>query len=184
MAKIIVFNMVSLDGFFAGVDGDISWHNVDAEFNDFAIEQLQREAGVILFGRTTYDLMASYWPSEQVIKEDPIVARLMNNTPKIVFSRSMGKADWNNTKLMQEINADDIKKLNQEADKNIFIFGSGQIVQEFAKLGLVDEYRLMFNPVVLGQGKPLFNGRIKFKLLKSKEFKNGNVLLFYEPTKS
>jgi dihydrofolate reductase len=183
MAKIIVFNMVSVDGYFAGTDGDISWHNVDAEFNEFAIEQLQNEAGLLLFGRKTYELMSSYWPSEKSLKDDPIVAGLMNSIPKIVFSTSLDKAEWNNTKLVSKIDTDEITKLKQNTDKNIFIFGSGQIVQKFAPLGLIDEYRLMINPVVLGQGKTLFKDSIRLKLLSSREFKNGNILLSYATNK-
>lgn len=182
MKKVIVFNMLSVDGFFAGVDGNINWHNVDAEFNEFAIKQLG-EVGILLFGKTTYDVMASYWPKEQAVNDDPIVAGLMNSLPKIVFSRSMDKAEWNNTEIKDKIEIEEIRKLKQALEKDIFIFGSGTIVQEFAKLGLVDEYRLMVNPVVLGQGKPLFKQPSKLKLLESKQFNNGNVLLYYQAIK-
>lgn len=183
MAKVIVFNMVSVDGYFAGVDGDISWHNVDGEFNEFAIGQLREEAGALIFGRVTYDLMAGYWPSEKTVKNDPVVAALMNNTNKIVFSRSLKKAEWNNTRLMDKIDAAEIEKLKLQSQKNLLIFGSGQIVQEFAKLGLVDEYRLMVNPVALGAGKSLFKEQAKLAFLDLKQFKNGNVLLYYRPIK-
>jgi dihydrofolate reductase len=172
--------MISVDGFFAGPNGEIDWHNVDAEFNEFAIKQLG-EVGLLLFGRTTYELMAGYWPNEQVIKNDPVVAGLMNNVSKIVFSASMGKAEWNETEILNTIEKLNIERLKEKAGKDIFIFGSGTIVQEFTKLGLIDEYRLMVNPVALGLGKPLFKDKQKFKLLKSREFKNGNVLLCYEP---
>jgi dihydrofolate reductase len=182
MQKIIVFNMVTVDGYFAGVDGDISWHNTDAEFGKFANVQTQ-EFGTLIFGRVTYDLMFSYWPKEDVTKNDPIVAGIMNNVDKIVFSRSMKKAHWNNTKLLKDIKKLEIEKLKQEAQKPIAIFGSGQIVQEFAKLGLIDEYRLMINPVTLGKGKPLFTEKMKLQLTSNREFKNGNVLLTYEPLK-
>lgn len=183
MAKIIVFNMLTLDGFFAGVDGEISWHNVDAEFNDFAIKQTP-EFGTLIFGRITYELMAGYWPSQAVIKDDPIVAGIMNSAEKIVFSRSLDKAEWNNTKLMKKVDVDEIKKLKESSEKPMAIFGSGQIVQEFTKLGLVDEYRLMVNPVVLGKGKQLFKEHMKLQLISHQEFKNGNVLLCYEPNSS
>ena len=181
MSKIIVFNMISLDGYFCGPNGETEWHNVDAEFNEFAIKQLTEEVGLLLFGRTTYELMAGYWPTNQAVKNDPIVAGLMNNTSKIVFSKSMSSADWNNTKVIKEIKKLEIEKLKQKSGKDIFIFGSGQIVQEFSKLGLIDEYRLMINPVALGQGKTLFKEKLKLKLLKIKEFKNGNVLLCCRP---
>ena len=174
--------MVSVDGFFAGTDGNINWHNVDREFNQFA-EKQTNEFGMLIFGRVTYDLMSSYWPTETSIKDDPIVAGLMNNTPKIVFSKNLSHAEWNNTKVINDIKKLEIGKLknSKKRQKPIAIFGSGQIVQEFAKLGLVDEYRLMINPVALGAGKSLFKEHSKLKLLSTKEFKNGNVLLYYEP---
>jgi dihydrofolate reductase len=180
MRKIIVFNMVSVDGYFAGVDGNINWHNVDREFNEFAIKHT-REFGALIFGRVTYDLMAGYWPSEGALKGDPVVAGIMNGADKIVFSKTLNKAEWNNTRVMGNIEKSEIEKLKQQTGKPMAIFGSGQIVQEFAKLGLIDEYRLMLNPVVLGAGKPLFKQPLKLKLLKSREFKNGNVLLYYRP---
>lgn len=172
--------MISVDGFFCGPNGEIDWHNVDGEFNEFAIKQLTDEVGLLLFGRTTYELMAGYWSSQGAVKDDPIVARLMNNAEKIVFSKSMNKAEWNNTRLVKDIGTEYIRKLKSETGKDIFIFGSGTIVQEFASLGLIDDYRLMVNPVALGIGKPLFKEKTKLKLLTSREFKNGNVLLFYQ----
>ena len=174
--------MITVDGFFAGVDGNINWHNVDREFNDFAEKQTP-EFGTLIFGRITYDLMAGYWPKEGPVKDDPIVAGIMNSANKIVFSRTMEKADWNNTRLIKEINSANIQKLKQESTKPMAIFGSGQIVQEFAKLGLIDEFRLMINPVILGKGKALFADYAKLKLTGNREFKNGNVLLTYEPVK-
>jgi dihydrofolate reductase len=180
MPKIMVFNMVSVDGFFAGTDGSINWHNVDGEFNEFAAKQTG-EFGMLIFGRVTYDLMANYWPTDQARKNDPIVAKIMNTTPKIVFSKNLQKATWNNTSLVSDINVDEIKQLKEQSKKDMAIFGSGQIVREFAKLGFIDEYRLMVNPVILGTGKPLFKELMKLKLLKSREFKNGNVLLTYQP---
>ena len=92
MRKIVVFNLVSIDGYFAGRDGDISWHNVDAEFNEYAIEKVTA-GNTLLFGRVTYELMASFWPTPQAIKNDPIVAERMNNLPKIVFSRTLNRAE-------------------------------------------------------------------------------------------
>lgn len=181
--------MVTVDGFFAGPHGEIDWHRVDAEFNEYAIDMLH-SADMLLFGRTTYDLMAGYWPSPNVIKNDPIVAGLMNSLPKIVFSKTeQGAADfsWNNTKVMLDIVPEEIMKLKQEPGKDILIFGSGTIVSAFARLGLIDEYRLIVNPVILGSGKMLFSGavganeKIVLKLLKTKTFASGNVLLYYSP---
>jgi dihydrofolate reductase len=180
MRKILVSNMVSADGFFAGPDGEIDWHVVDNEFNDYAIDMLN-SADTLIFGCTTYDLMAGYWPMPDAIKNDPLVAGKMNTLPKIVFSQSLDKADWNNTRVLQEINKDDILRLKQQPGKDMVILGSGTIVQQFASLGLIDEYRLIVAPVVLGQGKPLFKEKIKFRLLKSKTLACGDVILCYQP---
>jgi dihydrofolate reductase len=177
--------MVTVDGFFAGPKGEIDWHNTDDEFNEFVTEQL-REVGTILFGRVTYEMMASYWPSSDAPKQNPKeVVDFMDNLPKIVFSRTIKKSDWNNTIVKESVNAEEILKMKEAAKKDIFIFGSGQIVQQFTRLELVDEYRLMINPIVLGSGKPLFKDVEKFNLnlLKTREFKNGNILLYYTSKK-
>lgn len=174
--------MVTVDGYFAGPDGNIDWHTVDEEFNEFAIKQTS-EFGTLMFGRTTYDLMKSYWPTEGALKDDPTVAKLMNETPKIVFSKSIKNATWQNTVVIDEIDTAAIKKLKEEEGKDMAIFGSGQIVQQFANLDLIDEYRLMVSPVVLGEGKLLFKGvkKTDLKLVNSRTFGNGNILLYYQP---
>lgn len=186
MKKIIVFNLVTVDGYFCGPNGEIDWHNVDKEFNQFAIEQLG-EAGCLIFGRVTYGVMYPFWPNAaknpKMSDNDITVAKLMNSLPKVVFSKTMDKVEWENTKLMKEINPVEINRLKQEAKKDVFIFGSGKIVQEFANLGLIDEYRLMVNPIILANGKLLFKDvkdKTGLKFLQSREFKNGNVLLSYD----
>jgi dihydrofolate reductase len=183
MRKIIVSEMISVDGFFAGPNGEIDWHNVDAEFNEYAIEML-KSLDTLMFGRITYDLMASYWPAEPALKDDPIVAGYMNSLAKIVFSKTQTSLPWNNTTVRNEIVAEEIMNMKQQPGKDIAIFGSGTIVTALTKLGLIDEYRLTVNPVVLGKGKPLFAGiekRLNFNLLDSKAYKNQNVTLWYGP---
>src|SRR5215470_7634789 len=100
MRKLKFFMMVSLDGYYQRPNGDIDWHMVDEEFNDFAIEQLN-EVGTLVFGRVTYEGMASYWPTPDAIANDPAVAGMMNAIPKVVFSTTLDKADWNNTRLIK-----------------------------------------------------------------------------------
>lgn len=185
MSKIVVFNMVSVDGYYAGVDDNIDWHNVDDEFSQFANEQTQ-EFGTHIYGRITYELMARFWPRTEAIKEDPIVAPLMNNTPKIVFSKTLTEVHetdlWKNITLLHDIDIAAIAKAKASQEKNLVIFGSGKIVQQFTNLGLIDEYRLLVNPIILGGGKLLFeNVHVKqnLKLINSRTFKNGNVLLSY-----
>ncbi|MFZ1083144.1 MAG: dihydrofolate reductase family protein [Candidatus Kryptoniota bacterium] len=185
MGKLYIFNFVTLDGFFEGPNRDLSWHNVDREFNEFAIKQLD-EIDVLLFGRVTYQMMASYWTTPTAIRDDPIVASKMNSLPKIVFSRTLEKIEWNNTRLVTENIAEEIRRLKQLPGKYMAIFGSSDLALTFMQHGLIDEYRIIVNPVILGSGKSLFNGihdRLKLKLLKTKTFSSGNVLLNYEPVK-
>jgi uncharacterized protein YndB with AHSA1/START domain/dihydrofolate reductase len=184
-----MFNLVTLDGFFEGPNREIDWHNVtsgpgmEAEFNEYAVEMLN-SVDVLLFGRVTYELMASYWPAPDAVKNDPLVAERMNNLPKIVFSRTLDKVEWHNTRLVKDNIEEEIKKMKKEPGKDMVILGSGSIVSELALHGLIDEYRIMLNPVVLGRGKPLFSSikeRLDLKLLKMRTFRNGNVLLYYQP---
>lgn len=183
MRKVIFFMLTTLDGFFEGPNHEIDWHNVNEEFNEFAINQLN-EVDILLFGRVTYQLMASYWPTHEAIKNDPIVADKMNNLAKIVFSKTMEKADWNNTRLIKEHIGEKVRELKQLPGKDMIIFGSSDLAVTLTKLGLIDEFRIMVNPVVLGNGKSLFKGintRLNLKLLKTKTFSSGSVLLYYQP---
>ncbi len=174
--------MLSVDGFFAGPKGELDWHLVDVEFNEYAIDMLNN-ADMLLFGRITYDLMASYWPTSAGLEDDPIVAGKMNSLAKIVFSKNMKKADWNQTKVLHEINEDEIRKMKEMPGKDILLLGSGTIVTAFAELELIDEYRLIISPIVLGKGKSLFAGlhkKLNFKLLKTKTMNSGNVVMYYQ----
>jgi len=183
MRKLLVFNLVTLDGYFEGLKRDISWHNVDAEFNEYAIEMLN-SVDTLLFGRVTYELMANYWPTADAIKNDPVVADKMNMLPKIVFSKKLNHVGWNHTRLVNKNIEEEINNMKKQPGKDMVILGSGSIMSEFAQRGLIDEYRIMVNPVVLGEGKPLFKGikgRLNLKLMKTKSFGNGNVLLYYQP---
>jgi len=183
--KLFSFNMMTLDGFFEGPSKwDLSWHNVDDEFNEFAIAQLN-EIGTLLFGRVTYEGMASYWSSPDALKDDPVVAGLMNRIPKIVFSRTLKKAEWENTKLVTDKVVEEISKLKKQSDKDIAIFGSANLMSGLMRMDLIDEHRVMINPVILGSGTPLFQTKDKLtlKLLKTKTFNNGNILLYYESKK-
>lgn len=185
MQKLGVFNLVTLDGYFAGQDGDISWHNVDAEFQEYA-EKNSNSGNTLLFGRLTYELMASYWTSPDALKNDPIVAQGMNNSPKIVFSRTLKKTDWINTRLVKDDMLGEVRKLKHQPGKGMTILGSGSIVAQLAQAGLIDEYQILLNPVVLGKGKTMFLGvkdKLALKLTTTQTFSNGNVLLCYEPIK-
>jgi len=183
MRKVILYMMVTLDGFFEGPNGEIDWHNVDQEFNELAIEQLD-SVDILLFGRKTYELMASYWPTPAAATDDPIVADKMNRLPKIVFSKTLSSVEWQNTRLVKENVAEEVAKLKQQPGKDLIIFGSSDLAVTFIRHGLLDEYRIMVNPVILGDGKSLFQGidaKLNLKLLKTRTFRSGNVLLYYQP---
>ena len=185
MRKLFAFNMVTLDGFFEGPNQDISWHNVDDEFNQFAVEQTST-VGAILFGRVTYELMASYWPTPAAQSDDPMVANLMNTLPKVVFSRTLERADWDNTRLIKDNVAEEVLKIKQEPGDDLAVFGSANLLSSLMQMNLVDEHRVMVNPVLIGSGTPLFRNidqKVNLKLVKTRTFKSGNMLLYYQPDK-
>jgi dihydrofolate reductase len=186
MRRVLFFMMVSLDGYYEGPDQDIGWHNTDEEFNDFAIAQLQ-EVDTLLFGRVTYQMMAGYWPTTQARADDPVVSEKMNSTPKIVFSRTMAEPQWENSRLVSGDFAAEVTRLKSQPGKDMIIFGSSDLAVGFLEHGLLDELRIMVNPVVLGGGKPVFHGihdRLGLKLLRTRLFRSGNVLLCYQPMRS
>jgi dihydrofolate reductase len=132
----------------------------------------------------TYDLMASFWPTPLAAQANPVVVERMNDMRKLVFSRTMDKASWNNTTLLRGDVAAEVRKLKQEPGPNIVIMGSGSIVAQLADAGLIDEYQIVLNPLVVGNGRTLFEGvkkKLPMKLAKSRAFDNGNVVLFYQP---
>ena len=179
MRKLIVFNQVSLDGYFTDVDGDMSWaHKQDAEWNAFVAENA-RSGGELLFGRITYELMKSYWPTPAAAKAAPVVAEQMNNLPKIVFSRTLDKAPWNNTKLVGGDLAAEIRKMKNEPGEQMVIMGSGTIVSQLTAEGLIDEYQIVVNPIVLAKGRTMFQGikrKLNLKRTKTRTFGNGERL--------
>lgn len=190
MRKVLLSNLVTLDGFFAGPKGELDWHIVDEEFNQYAIDLLSK-VDALLFGRVTYQLMADYWPAAatnpSTSKSDLEIADKMNNLPKIVFSKTLQQVEWNNSRLVKDNIAQEISKMKQQSGKDMVIFGSGSIVPTFMQYGLIDEYRIIVNPVVLGNGKPLFKGvndKHNLKLLKTRLFDSGIVILFYEPAQA
>ena len=185
MRRLIVFNHVSLDGYFVDRDGDMSWaHKQDAEWNAFAAGNASG-GGALVFGRVTYQMMASFWPTPQALQMMPGVAEHMNQLPKVVFSRTLAEATWNNTRLMQGDILTAMRELKQESGPDMAILGSGSLVAQFAPHGLIDEYQIVVNPVVLGAGRTLFEGmasKITLRQTKTRTFGNGNIVLNYEPT--
>lgn len=186
MRKLIVFNHVSLDGYFVDQNGDMGWAHADqqdAEWNEFVTGNASG-GGTLVFGRVTYEQMASFWPTPVALQMMPVVAERMNNLPKIVFSRTLDKATWNKTTLLKDNIVEEIGKLKQAPGDGMAIMGSGTIVAQLAQAGLIDEYQLVVNPIVLGQGRTLFDGlpaKLPLKLTQSRTFGNGNVFLCYAP---
>ena len=183
MRKLIVFNQVSLDGYIADARGDMRWaHKSDPEWNAFAAENAGGN-GVLLFGRVTYDLMAAYWPTPAALTNAPAVAEGMNRMQKVVFSRKMKRAMWQNTTLVTRDIAGTVRKMKNDSGPGIVILGSASIVSQLTQAGLIDEYQMVVNPIVLGKGKTMFEGlkdKVPLKLTKTRPFKNGNVVLWYE----
>jgi len=184
MRKLMVFNSMSLDGFIADGEGDMSWaHKQDEEWNSFVAGNASGE-GVLVFGRRTYDMMAGYWPTAMAAQNSPVVAKRMNELQKIVFSRTMEKASWQNTALVKGELAVEMKRLKEQPGAGLVILGSASIVAQLSDARLIDEYQVALNPVVLGGGKSMFDGvteKLPLKLIRSQSFQNGNLFLTYQP---
>ena len=188
MAKILVFNSVSLDGYFTDANNDMSWAHKDPndkEWNEF-VSGNASGGGALVLGRVTYEMMAGFWPTTEAMKVMPAVAKGMNSMTKYVFSRTMKKASWANTKLVKGDLVAEVRKLKKDSDKDMVILGSGTIVSQLTQARLVDAYQLVMVPIVLGSGRTMFEGvkdRLDLKRTDTRNFKNGNVVLTYEPAR-
>lgn len=182
MRKLTVFNFISLNGFYKGLDNDISWHRHSAEEGAFSADSLKAD-NILLFGRITYEMMAFWWPSPMAAEAYPEVAKGMNNAEKIVFSTIIEQPKWNNTTVIHSDIVNHIREIKQQPGKNMTILGSGSIVKQFAEAGLIDEYLIMVDPIALSGGTPIFSGlksNLSLTLTDSKVFKSGVVLLSYK----
>ena len=186
MSKLIVYNFVTLNGYYKGANEDISWAKKGSkEESDFAADNL-KSGNILLFGRVTYEMMEKYWPTPEAQKNDPIVADGMNEAEKIVFSNTLKKANWKNTRIINNNIIEEIKKLKKGNGKDMVLLGSGTIVNQFAEEGLIDEYQIMVHPVVIGEGTPLMKNidhMMDLKLTVTKAFPSGVVLHCYKPSK-
>ena len=186
MRKVVLFVHVSLDGYAAGPNGELNWVSYDSELQQYAAE-IVREVGSPLYGRVTYQMMERYWPT---VLNNPAStphetehANWVEKISKVVFSKTLEKAEWNNTTLIRENIAEEVLKLKQQPGKDLVIFGSPGLAHTFMELDLIDEYKMTLNPVVLGAGIPLFkdiNYRINLKLIKATTFNSGVIGLHYE----
>jgi dihydrofolate reductase len=178
MRKLIMWNVITLDGFFEGSKPwDLDFHQTvwGKELEDFTTDQLE-SADMVIYGTKTYMGMADYWSNSKDEK-----AELMNEVPKVVCSATLKTTDWNNTTIVRDA-LTEIPKLKKEGDKNMFVFGSGELSASLMKASLFDEYRVCVAPVILGKGKRLFAEglpRTKLSLLEAKPLKTGGVILKY-----
>jgi dihydrofolate reductase len=184
MRSLKVFNNISLDGFIADAEGNMGWaHRQDPEWLAFAAENARGE-GAFLFGRVTYEMMASYWPTPAARQALPAVAERMNASQKLLVSRTLDSAAWQNTRLIKGDLVGAVRQLKQEAGPDLLIMGSGSIVAQLSQARLIDAYQVVVQPVVLGGGKSMFAGmkdKLQLRLEKSRQFSNGNVVLWYTP---
>lgn len=186
MRKLSVFNFVTMNGYFAGPGGDISWHKdrpADLEQEEFGKQGVQSNS-VLVFGRKTYDMMASFWPTPMAMQVNPVMAEGMNKSEKIVFSKTMNDAAWANTTLIKNDVVTAMRMLKQQQGKPITILGSGSIVTQLAAAGLIDEFQLLVDPVALGSGTPIFSGLaqpLALQLTSHQVFKSGVLVLTYKP---
>ena len=185
MRKLAVFNNITLDGYFSAANGDIGWAHgggPDPEFDAFVAENAGG-GGQLLLGRKTYDLMAGYWPTDMAKRNAPAVAEHMNRLPKVVFSRTLDRAAWSNTEVVKGDIAAAVSRMKEQPGPDMAILGSGSIVTQLAQAGLIDEFQMVVNPVVLGGGRTMFDGLgspLVLRLAGSRTFTHGKVFLRYE----
>lgn len=185
MRKLAVFENLSLDGFFADSNSDMSFAKSpveDPEFDAFVSQNASGE-GIMLFGRVTYQMMASFWPTPAAAQMLPTVAQGMNARPKIVFSNTLRDAPWNNSTLMNGDAVENVRNLKKQSGPDLVVLGSGSLVSQLAQARLIDSFQFCIVPVALGKGRALFpdvTEPLRLNLAKTRSFRNGNVFVSYE----
>jgi dihydrofolate reductase len=182
MAKLNSFTFMSLNGFYKGMDEDIQWHQHGKEEAEYSVESL-KTGNTLLFGRKTYEMMKSFWPTQMAFDTYPEVADLMNKAEKLVVSSSVTSADWNNTKIIHNNLVENIERLKLTHKNDITILGSGSLLRQLSEANLIDAYQIMIDPVFIATGQPILdniNRNINLKLKKSRVLNSGTILLFYE----
>lgn len=195
MRQILMFNHVTVDGYFAGSDGNLNWVVPDDEIDRAAVQWIP-DIDTILLGRRTYELFEAYWPhalDDSATAADPHdstrrsstlrdMAVWINEANKLVFSRTLKKVTWKNTRIVSEIDPRAIQGMKREQGRDMIVFGSGSVVSALTKHGLIEEYQFVVNPVLLGEGRRLLEGvsnGAKLELRESKQYPSGNVVLRY-----
>jgi dihydrofolate reductase len=193
--RILAFDWLTADGYFAGADGNLNWVVPDDEQAKAAARGVPA-ADTVLFGRRTYELFERFWrnalqdsgtapdphrPGQQS-REHRVIAVWMNEATKLVFSRTLKEVTWNNARVVRDLDVDEIAAMKQRPGKDMMIFGSGSIASQLTEHGLIDEYHFVLSPILLGSGRPLLSRvskSLKLDLLEAKAYPSGNVLLRY-----
>ena len=195
MRRIVTFDRVTADGYFATEDGKLDWAVPDEELDNAAMRG-EQAFDTILFGRRTYEMFEKFWPhalDESGTASDPhrpgrrspemrAMAVFLNETPKVVFSKKLKKVTWSNSRLVHDLDPREIEAMKKQPGKDMIMFGSGSIASQLTQHGLIDEYQLVVSPVLLGSGRPLLSGvsrSTKVGLLEAKTYPSGNVKLRY-----
>ena len=197
MRRIVMFNQVTADGFFAEEDGGLGWVRPDDELDERAAAHLG-DSDTILFGRRTYEMFESFWPhalDESSTSPDPhgvdhrsarlrAIAEWIDGAEKVVFSRTREEVSWRNSRLVRDFDPAEIRAMKERPGKDMMVFGSGSIVSLLTGHGLIDEYQFVVGPALLGRGRTLLDGlprTVPLELLEARAFRSGNVLLRYAP---
>lgn len=185
--RLFVSMIVSLDGFIEGPNRELDWfHDGDPQFEQYCDEMID-SVGLALYGRKSYELMVSYWPSAESNPRSPqdlAFARKMNALPKVVLSRTLERATWNNTTILRDNVAEKLRALKEAPGKPIVAWAGASLVASLAQLGLIDEYRLIVQPVVLGGGTSFFQNvteRKRLRLTRTTQLGRDIVVTCYEP---
>jgi len=195
MRRIVMFNRVTADGYFAGPDGSLDWVVPEEELDKGATEGLAG-TGTVLFGRRTYEQFEGFWPrviEEAATAPDPhspgrrspemlAMARWLDDATKLVFTRTLKEVTWRNSRLLHELEPRDIEAMKSEPGNDMMVFGSGSIVSQLTQHGLIDEYQFIVSPILIGSGQQLLGGvsqRVRLDLLDATDYPSGNVMLRY-----
>ncbi len=184
MRTLASFIITSLDGFYEGPNGELDWSIVDEEFDEFAVRQLD-DAEMLGFGRVTYEHMAAYWPTAQAEANDPAVTSRMNDKEKLVFSTTLTDASWSRTTVVRGEATEHVPSIRAGTGGELLVIGSAHLTANLAQAGILDELRVMVCPIVLGQGRSLFEDlarRVSLTLLGVRQFESGNLVLTYRPS--
>lgn len=198
MRRILMFNRVTADGYFAGSDGNLDWVVPEPAIDRMGADALPH-VDTVLFGRRTYELFAGFWPhvADDATAKDPhdarplsteqrAMARGLNEMTKLVFSKTLNDVSWRNSRIVRDLDPAETQAMKQQPGKDMIIFGSGSIVSQLTQHSLIDEYQIVVSPVVLGRGRPLFAAvpkDVRLTLLEARGFPSGNVLLRYAPSR-